>query len=289
MGLIDEGAKAAGEVAKVVKDNPHGAAAVDYFAQSAEIVTRTLRNLLLPFAAMNFGLEKAKHYFEEKFGGELREKLKEVDPEDVIEPKASLAGPAIQGIAYTLDEPELRDMYVTLLATGMSAADQDNAHPAFVRIIGELSGLEADMLRRIDDLGQSVHPMCSLIFTKEEPIGRQPFFVAVSNVLYWERVVEGTDIEPPDLLHGASMIDNWIRLGLFEAKNDVYAPGDDAYEWASTQPYKDRASEVLKLYQAESPQQFDLPDIEGDWQAGSLRPTAFGRSFFRAVLPSNHG
>jgi len=59
------------------------------------------------------------------------EKAAGIPPEHVVEPKASIAGPALQALAFSHEEPDLREMYLNLLRASMDARTAKVAHPAF--------------------------------------------------------------------------------------------------------------------------------------------------------------
>lgn len=65
---------------------------------------------------------------------------------NIKQPPLSIAGPLVFQMIFAKDEPELRELYASLLS---SAMDKDNAspHPAFVNIIQQLTPDEAKILR----------------------------------------------------------------------------------------------------------------------------------------------
>jgi hypothetical protein len=56
---------------------------------------KAINNALLPLAAINFAFDKARAYFAEKFRQDLSEKAAAIPPEQIVEPRASIAGPAL--------------------------------------------------------------------------------------------------------------------------------------------------------------------------------------------------
>jgi hypothetical protein len=69
----------------------------------------------------------------------------------ITKPPLSIAGPLVFQLIFTKDEPELKELYASLLASAMDPSN-DAAHPSFVSIIQQLTTDEAKILRFIDQL-----------------------------------------------------------------------------------------------------------------------------------------
>ena len=82
-------------------------------------------------------LLKAKEYCEERG----------VNPEKLL---PSVFVPLIDAAGDT-DDDSLQEMFAELLATSIDPARQENAHPSFAKAIGQLSPLDAHVMRVIDD------------------------------------------------------------------------------------------------------------------------------------------
>ena len=126
-----------GELIKTAAHNPSVRAAGGELGKAAHTIAKTINIALLPLAAINFGYERAKHYFDENFRPDLEAKLAGLSAEEIVEPKASLAGPVLQGLAFTHEEAALKDMYLNLLASAMKRGEATRAHPAFAEVIKE--------------------------------------------------------------------------------------------------------------------------------------------------------
>ena len=124
-----------GEVLKAAGDDPKVREAASNLGQTAVTITETINNALLPLAAVNFAFDKARAYFDGKFQQDISEKTAAIPLEHIVEPKASVAGPSLQGLAFAHEEPNLKAMFLSLLATAMDGRVAPNAHPAFVEII----------------------------------------------------------------------------------------------------------------------------------------------------------
>ncbi|MFL5495446.1 MAG: Abi-alpha family protein, partial [Gemmatimonadales bacterium] len=61
-----------------------------------------------------------------------------------------------KGLAFSHDEPELKDLYLALLASSMDARTAVMAHPAFSEGVRQLTSEEARLLRGV--LAQGLIP-----------------------------------------------------------------------------------------------------------------------------------
>lgn len=94
-------------------------------------------------------MDKARAYFSGKFQEEIAAKAETIPPEHIVEPKVSIAGPTLQGLAFTHEEPSLKEMYLNLLATAMDGRAASLAHPAFIEIIKQLDSKDAKPVREV--------------------------------------------------------------------------------------------------------------------------------------------
>lgn len=114
MKTAKSGVALVGDIMKATGDNPNVKEAGNNLGKTALTITKTINNALLPLAAINYSFDKAKNYFANKFQEDISTKASKIPQEDIIEPKASIAGPALQGLAFTHEEENLKDMYLSL-------------------------------------------------------------------------------------------------------------------------------------------------------------------------------
>ncbi|WP_148285094.1 DUF4393 domain-containing protein [Micavibrio aeruginosavorus] len=207
------------------KESEHGAEAINQLGKSAVTVTRAINNFLLPIAAFNFGCEKAKAYFSERFEYDFSEKMKNVDPEDVIEPKSSVAAQALQGLAFSHEESELKEMYLSLLASASNKKSRGSVHPSYVQIIREMTSDEAKILASRYVFGSI--PVADIHLYK----GTGGFNTVATNV---SMLAESAGCDFKDM--GPTYIDNLCRLGVFEIKRDQRITDDSAYAFVEGLP-----------------------------------------------------
>ena len=265
VSAVKEGLSIVAEVIKIAGDIPEVKEAASNLGQTAVTLTKTINNVLVPLAAINFAFDKAKAYFSGIFQQEIGEKAKHIPPEYIVEPKASIAGPTLQGLAFTNDEPDLKEMYLNLLATSMDGRAASMAHPAFVEIIKQL---DSDDARLVKPALQSPGPIPIIQIKLQEKDG-SGFNVLHQHILNLLDTDTGAMVENPQL---PSMIDNWIRLGLVQVDYQNCLRDPVQYSWADQRP------EFLRLahtYQSEK------STIK--YQKGIMERTELGKRFANAI------
>ncbi|MBU7574509.1 MAG: DUF4393 domain-containing protein [Hydrogenophaga sp.] len=253
------------EVIKAAGDNPQVKEAAGNLGQTAVTLTKTINNVLVPLAAINFAFDKARAYFSGRFQQDIAEKAQAIPPEYVVEPKASIAGPTLQGLAFTHDEPDLKEMYLNLLTTSMDGRSASFAHPAFVEIIKQLDSEDARLVREALQ-SQSAIPIIQIHRKFKDGSG---YSVLVQHLLNLKNSTTGVPVEDPQL---PAMIDNWIRLGLVDVAYDKHLTEAAHYAWADQRP------EFLRLRQ--EPQQ---DEVQVEYQKGVMQRTELGKRFARAI------
>ena len=166
--------------------------------QTLGLIPRAVKAALLPLEKWIIGRE----YNLAEVKKLLELKLQNVSPEQIEEPEAYIAVPALQNISYCMDSEELRDMYAELLAKSMNKATRDGVHPSFVEIIKQLCPDEAKILRFMDDY----MPMISLWGKSDD--GKSEIFV----LRKFSNITELAKCEQPNNV--SQYIDNMERLGL---------------------------------------------------------------------------
>lgn len=253
------------DLIKVAGDNPHAREAGTNLAQAALTIAKTINNALLPLAAINFAFDKARRYFSEHFQKDITEKTKSIPLEHLTEPKASLAGPALQGLAFTHEEPNLKDMYLSLLATAMDNRNLSIAHPAFVEIIKQLEGEEARLLQTILQTPNSL-PIVQIHKTTS---GQEGWSVLAMHLMDLRNKTMKEASENPDL---PAMVDNWVRLGLVDVTYDHFLMDKNAYGWAEIRP------EYLRLKAEHETENDKLSFLRG-----CISRNSFGQKFAAAT------
>lgn len=261
--MAETATQVVGGLIKAAGDSDEAKQAGQNIGKAAVTVTAAINNCLLPIAAVNFAFAKAEEYFRGKFSKDIAEATTGIPPEDLIEPKPSIAGPALQALAFSHDEPDLKDLYIKLLATSMDSRNASQAHPAFVEILRQLTAREAKALRSIIPALQI--PICQIL-ERVDNGGRRTL---LNHLLPWVQPGTREPLAEPQL---PVMVDNWIRLGLVEVDYARWLSDESSYTWMEGRP---------ELHQLQSEVQDGKSKIYP--QKGILVVTDFGEQFGRAV------
>lgn len=260
-----DGVALVGEIIKAAGDNPNVKEAGNNLGQTAVTLTKALNNVLLPLAAINFACEKAHRYFHGKFQQDIGEKTAKIPVENIIEPKASIAGPVLQGLAFAHEEQNLKDMYLNLLATAMDGRVATTAHPAFVEIIKQLDGKDAELVRYILQSNETFPIVQLRLIT----VGEKGFTTIATHLLHLLDDTSENPVEDPQL---PAMIDNWTRLGLVEVDYSKQINRPTIYNWVETRPEFTRLRE-----------RYENEKVKLIYQNGMMFRTQFGQRFAAAV------
>lgn len=256
-------AQVAKDLMELAKNDSNTVEAARNFGESAVIFSKAVKNCLLPLAAVNFGIDKARIYFQKRFAKDLEEKTQHIPPEKIVEPKASIAGPALQGLAFSHEEDSLKELFLNLLSSAMNADDQYKIHPSFVEVVKQLDNLEAKLLNliiqdaNIKIIGRVIYVHPNGIRTKD---GNRHILQLLSN---------GEPFYHPNI---SIYVDNWVRLGLVEV------------DYTSTVSFVEKEYDELQerkeyLEDNSNPD----PELLKSMMKGCIQRTAFGAQFAEVV------
>ena len=247
---------AAGTAAKAIKSDNQDAQAIRQAASGSGALERAatvygrrmavrqevILKLWQPLARF-FGV--SREYFEQDFAVDLAEKLEGVPEAELQSPKAVIAGPAIEGLGYSLDEPDLKEMYLNLLARASVQTTAPSVHPSFVDVIRQLSPEEAPLLSSL--LATLRVPAIRIKRTQHPQEG---FSVVAEHV-----IALGNDLEVPKWdARVPSWVENWQRLGLVHVAYTEYITDNAAnmywpYAWVDKHPAKIAAEQSIPIRQ----------------------------------------
>ncbi len=117
----------------------------DVLSPSAREIGSILRNTIkvarFVFAPLDFLATQQDRW--QRF---LTKVATKVDEENMVEAPAQIVGPIIEGMLYLDDESLISEMFAQLLADSIDKTKQNVVHPAFPKIIQQLSHDEAVIL-----------------------------------------------------------------------------------------------------------------------------------------------
>lgn len=112
--------------------------------ETGEIITDVIKTARL-FTAP-FQLAAA---YQDRFRGWIYRTIRQVPEERRVPASPQIAGPIFEELRYREDGEPLTEMYLNLLAKAIDKDQSRKAHPAFVKVIGQLSPDEALLINGI--------------------------------------------------------------------------------------------------------------------------------------------
>jgi len=141
---ISETVKAVGALAKEVpiyQDAVQPAA--KEVGKALQTAAKTINVALAPLSALIWGFDQIKEFTESA----VARRLHKLPSEQIVTPNPTIAGPALEALRFAGHDSTLREMYANLLATAMDAKTAQQAHPAFVEILKQMTSDEAKIVQ----------------------------------------------------------------------------------------------------------------------------------------------
>lgn len=155
----------------------------------------------------------------------IREKVKQIPEDKLVEPEPYVAIPAIQQISYCQNSEDLRDLYANLLTSSMNVDKKWQVHPSFVDIIKQLTPDEAKIIKSIPDFKNNLMPLIDVkLFDKSDINKSQGHQLFITNF-----TTVGLDVIE-NKLNICSYIDNLIRLKILEIPPTYHLHNQELYK-----------------------------------------------------------
>jgi hypothetical protein len=176
-------------------------------------IAKTVNLSLAPLEAGIWGYEQIKDWLAVRITSILtKRKVSKIE-----KPPLSIAGPLVFQLIFAKDEPELRELYASLLSSAMDASET-SAHPSFVSIIQQLTPDEAKILKYITSL--------DVDWPRLEEYDEAEGYAQTSVQDQFKNWCEKADVF--HLKKSDAYMDNLLRLrilNLFTQTNTEYEPG----------------------------------------------------------------
>lgn len=192
-----------------------------------------------------------------------REKMADVPPEKVAPVPPEIGVPIAEKLGHVSD-PDLRELYTTLLAKASNTDTQSQAHPSFVNVLNNISPDEASLIRQFQQQGGAI-PFVSARFVNPQ-------------TLYWMQVVDiHTPILPQTRIafinNLPAYLSNLEGLGLISIRRDIFVVPETVYE-----PLESQLKAQFEMVQR--------PPDYSDFQCnrGKIEITRFGWLFISACI-----
>lgn len=141
----------------------------------------------------------------------LAERLRGIPADQKILPRPAVAGKAIEGLLSAKEEPDLREMYLNLLASSIDAKTAGSTHPAFVEVLGQLTPDEARILRHFAQ--RTSFPIIGVRDEDPDGSGAGKDLLRHFNLLVHDAGCEHLGM-------GEVYLENLQRLGIVEMRRD---------------------------------------------------------------------
>lgn len=228
---------------------------------AAGTLTSTLNVLLAPITWAVYGFD----IIDKKVKSKMLDKLSNVPLENLSSPEPNIVIPAYEALRYSLDKEILKDMYVNLITSSMINDVKEDAHPAFVEVIKQLSPFDAELFKSIfyNNNFQTPKIKVRLQVSESDSIGVDAFRV----------------ILPPKYFTDFSLIENYSfsldnleRLKLIKILDDYWLNEPDIY------------TDIIDSIDKDSLSKFrgELPYV--NLIKGSIELTQFGKQFISIVF-----
>lgn len=164
----------------------------------------------------------------------IRDKVKQIPEEKLVEPEPYVAIPAMQQLCYCQNSEELRDLYANLLTASMNIDTKWKVHPSFVDVIKQLNPDEAKYIKHLPPMIVVSHPIIDVNFS----IGGNGEHNIISNFTNYNINV----LEHPNNI--CAYIDNLIRLNIIVIPAGVHLADLERYKALEQHPFVINSSKV---------------------------------------------
>lgn len=153
----------------------------------------------------------------------IKEKVKQIPEDKLVEPEPYVAIPAIQQLSYCQNSEELRDLYANLLTASMNADKKWQVHPSFVDIIKQITPDEAKLIKKLPNFKNSFMPAIDVkLLDKDKSAKGHQILVTNFTTIGLDDIENKANI--------CSYIDNLIRLKIIEIPPTYHLTNETLYE-----------------------------------------------------------
>ena len=200
----------------------------------------------------------------ETYKQELEDKVKEIPPENLVEPDFHTAYEALENSKSCITDEELRKMFVNLISSSMNSSTSASVHPSFASIINQMSVLDAKVLMTFKF--RKDHPILEL----RERNNRGGYQTVMTNFFIYITLNKNEQIDL-NITQIQNSISNLDRLGLVDVDYSRYLTNE--------QCYSDLEKNANRLYEGRS-----IAVENRMMQKGIVFLTPLGESFINVCL-----
>lgn len=137
--------------------------------------------------------------------------LSNIPDNQLVESKLYIAEPIVNQLITIIDEETISDMFIRMLAKSMNAKECDYVHPAYIKILEQMSPLDARLLKHIFS-EHGIIPVIQYYFAEEHKTS----FLGLTTGFTGEKIIENAIayVEKIDYPIIQFSLRNLIRLGM---------------------------------------------------------------------------
>lgn len=259
----DAGSPIARQFGKSAEERDLGGSAAELGVTVVNIFTNVAKIIELPTI---WSYHKVRDWIEPH----LQERLKDVAEERLQAPPPEIGGPIIEALRFEGQRPDLRELYVNLLATAMDRETAQKAHPGFTECLRQMTPDEARIMGRFDSLkGQPIVTLYERFDNGTKTIWLRRY----------SHIGRKAGCEFPEWETTSAYLDNLARLGLLEIIEDEHIVDESEYTPLEQDPeIRSRA----RIIDAQSKNETTRPAYF--IERGFMRRTRFGAQFYDACV-----
>ena len=178
--------------------------------------------VVYPLKKLNIKYEQKIIAFEKK----MKEKYENIPLENRVEPELHIVGPTLESLKYNILDDDLSDLFSNLLISDLDNSTQNNCSPAFIKIIEQLSTIDAKIYKSLYELiSVKKHlPICNIIFESEDDSDM------IIKKEYYPNNILNYDFFNFDAYDLSKSIEALSRLGLITVSYLTFVKDSSAYE-----------------------------------------------------------
>lgn len=182
------------------------------------VIAQAVNVALSPLRGLVWGYEKIENFLLPK----LAEKLATVSPENIVAPAPEVAVPTVMALTYLGEREELREMFANLLARSMDRSTAQQAHPAFVEILKQLTPDESKIISYLSQTQERSFASIS-IRARRKSDGTGWDIISNASMLPEDAKCEHNDM-------AQAYVENLARLGVLQIEPRRKLTKDSEYE-----------------------------------------------------------
>ncbi len=195
------------------------------------------------------------------YGNNITKYLSTISPKNIISPKRSVVGPALEAARWYVDEEYKREIFAKLIAAASNRETSDAIQDSFVEIIKQLSVQDVNILKSIQNI--EMYPIVSVRKKANKGMGGYRMILDPCIIL------EPIEKDEVKIFTDSVALVNLQRLGLVVCTMSEHITRQELYE---------------VLYEQALYIQKQKAELGAFYHKGLVRLTPYGKSFVQLCL-----